>query len=300
MTCRGRGPVNEVMSSRTRVVVLGSRGLAGHMILDYLSRIDHFEVVGIDRGPASRFVQIRADVESSSRLLSVLTAVKPAVVVNCIGVLNAAADADLRRAILLNSYLPYELAAWGDGLGFKLIHLSTDCVFAGNTGDYTETAVPDGTTAYARTKMLGEVQSGRHLTFRTSIVGPEIRPDGNGLLEWFLRQTGVVPGYAGVQWTGVTSLVLARAVEAAISSDLCGLYHLVSDTSISKYRLLKEMARAFGVHGIRIVRQQRPHSRRTLICTRTDFDFRVPDYRSMLEELARTVEDWPELRWSLH
>jgi dTDP-4-dehydrorhamnose reductase len=292
--------VDEVMSSRMRVVVLGSCGLAGHMILDYLSRTDHIEVVGIDRGSVSRFVQIRADVESSGRLLSVLKSVKPAVVVNCIGVLNAAADADLRRAILLNSYLPHELAGWGDTLGFKLIHLSTDCVFSGDMGGYTERAVPDGTTAYARTKVLGEIQSGRHLTFRTSIVGPEIRPDGNGLLEWLLRQTGIVPGYAGVQWTGVTSLVLARAVEAAITSDLRGLYHLVPDTSISKYQLLRDMTRAFGVHGIQIVRQQRPHNRRTLICTRTDFDFRVPDYRSMLEELARTVQNRPALRWSPH
>lgn len=292
--------MNQVMSSRAKVVVLGSRGLAGHMILDYLSRIGYLEVVGIDRGPVAHFVQIRADVESSSRLLSVLKSVKPGVVVNCIGVLNAAADDDLRRAILLNSYLPHELAAWGDDFGFKLIHLSTDCVFSGDTGGYTETSMPDGTTAYARTKALGEVQSGRHLTFRTSIVGPEIRPDGNGLLEWFLRQTGTVPGYTGVEWTGVTSLVLARAVEAAIASDLHGMYHLVPNASISKYQLLKEMTGAFGVHGIRIVRQQRPHSRRTLICTRTDFDFRVPDYRSMLEELARTVQNRPALRWSPH
>jgi dTDP-4-dehydrorhamnose reductase len=286
------------MSSRTKVVVLGSCGLAGHMILDYLSRIEHVEVVGIDRNPRSRFVQIRADAESSIRLLSVLKSVEPAVVVNCIGVLNAAADADLKRAILLNSYLPHELAAWGDDLGFKLIHLSTDSVFSGDSGGYTETAVPDGTTAYARTKALGEVQSGRHLTFRTSFIGPEIQTDGSGLLEWFLRQTGMVPGYAGVQWTGVTSLVLARAVEAAITSDVRGIYHLVPGASISKYRLLQEMAGAFDVHGIQIVRQESPHSRRTLICTRTDLGFRVPDYRSMLEELARTMQGRPDLRWS--
>lgn len=292
--------MNSIVSSRTKVVVLGSRGLAGHMILDHLSRVNHLEVVGIDRDPLSRFVQIRADVESASRLLSVLKSVRPTVVANCVGVLNAAADADLRRAILLNSYLPHELAAWGDVLGFKLIHLSTDCVFSGATGGYTETAVPDGTGAYARTKMLGEVRSGRHLTFRTSIVGPEVRPDGNGLLEWLLRQTGIVPGYDGVQWTGVTSLVLARAIEAAISSDLHGLYHLVPRTAISKYHLLKVMAGAFGAHGMRIVRQQVPHSRRTLVCTRTDFDFVVPDYDSMLQELARIVQDRPELRWSPH
>ena len=253
------------MSSSRRVVVLGSMGMAGHMIHRHLSGLVGYEVVGLARTQDARFVDRQVDVENLGQLADALKAVQPAVVVNCVGVLNAAADDDPARAILLNSYLPRWLARMGDELGFRLIHLSTDCVFSGATGGYTEASEPDGTTMYARTKALGEVSSSPHLTFRTSIVGPELKQNGSGLLEWFLRQTGAVSGYASVLWTGVTTLELARAIQAAIEENLSGLYHLVPDKSISKSDLLVEIARAFDVHGVCIVPQETPRSRRTLV-----------------------------------
>lgn len=286
------------MSSSRRVVVLGSLGMAGHMILRHLSGLAGYEVVGLARTRDKRFVDRQVDVENLSQLADALKAVHPTVVVNCVGVLNAAADDDRGRAILLNSYLPHWLSRMGDELGFRLIHLSTDCVFSGATGEYTESSEPDGTTMYARTKALGEVSSSPHLTFRTSIVGPELRQNGSGLMEWFLRQTGPVPGYASVLWTGVTTLELARAIHAAIEEDLCGLYHLVPDRSVSKSDLLLEIARAFDVHDVRVVPQGTPRCRRTLVCTRTDFSFHVNDYSTMLDELAKAVRDMPDLRWT--
>jgi len=272
--------------------------MAGHMIQRYLSRLGGFEVVGLARTQDSRFVDHRVDVENLSQLADVLKAVQPAVVVNCVGVLNTAADDDPERAVLLNSYLPHWLARMGDELGFRLIHLSTDCVFSGATGGYIESSEPDGTTMYARTKALGEVRLPHHLTFRTSIVGPELKRNGSGLLEWFLRQSGPVPGYASVLWTGVTTLELAKAVHAAIEENLSGLYHLVPDKVISKEDLLREMARAFEVHDAQVVPQGTPQCQRTLVCTRTDFSFHVHDYGPMLDELAKAVYDAPELRWA--
>ena len=286
------------MSSSQRVVVLGSRGMAGHMILQYLSGLGSYEVVGLARAEDSRFVDRQVDVEDLGQLTDVLKAVQPTVVVNCVGVLNAAADDDPGRAVLLNSYLPHWLAQMGDALGFRLIHLSTDCVFSGVTGGYTEASEPDGTTVYAHTKALGEVSSPPHVTFRTSIVGPELKQNGSGLLEWFLRQAGSVPGYASVLWTGVTTLELAKAVHAAIEENLSGLYHLVPDRPISKYDLLREIARAFDLCDVQVVPQGSPHCQRTLVCTRTDFSFRVHDYGTMLDELAKVVHDMPDLRWA--
>lgn len=286
------------MGSSQRVVVLGSRGMAGHMILRYLSRLRSYEVIGLARIQDTPFVDRQVDVENLGQLADALKAVQPTVVVNCVGVLNTAADDDPGRAILLNSYLPHWLAQMGDELGFRLIHLSTDCVFSGTSGQYTEASEPDGTTLYARTKALGEVSSSHHLTFRTSIVGPELKQNGSGLLEWFLRQTGPVAGYASVLWTGVTTLELAKAVHAAIEENLSGLYHLVPDRPISKYDLLREIARAFDLRGVQVMPQGSPRYQRTLVCTRTDFSFHVHDYGTMLDELAKAVHDMPDLRWT--
>ena len=288
----------DTMASRQRVVVLGSLGMAGHMVLWYLSGVKDYEVTGLARTPDSRFVDHQVNVENLSRLADVLEAVQPTIVVNCVGVLNAKVDEGLGRAIFINSYLPHWLAQMGDKLGFRLIHLSTDCVFSGATGRYTEASEPDGATLYARTKALGEVWSPHHLTFRTSIIGPELRKDGSGLLEWFMCQTGLVAGYASVLWTGVTTLELAKAVHAAIEEDLSGLYHLVPDRSISKYDLLRETARAFDQCDKQIVPQGSPRCQRTLVCTRTDFGFQVHDYSTMLNELAKAVHDVPKLRWA--
>lgn len=286
------------MSSSRRVVVLGSVGMAGHVILRHLSGLAGYEVVGLARTQDARYVDRQVDVENLGQLADALKAVQPTVVVNCVGVLNTAADDDPGRAIFLNSYLPHWLAHMGDELGFRVIHLSTDCVFSGATGGYAESSEPDGTSMYARTKALGEVSSSPHLTFRTSIVGPELKRNGNGLMEWFLRQTGPAPGYASVLWTGVTTLELAKAVHAAIEQDLCGLYHLVPDRSISKSDLLLEIARAFDVHDARVVPQGTPQCQRTLVCTRTDFSFHVNDYSTMLDELADLVRGMPDLRWT--
>jgi dTDP-4-dehydrorhamnose reductase len=288
----------QTMSNGQRVVVLGSRGMAGHMILRHLSILQDYEVIGVDRASTPLFVRRQVDVEDPSLLADVLKKAQPTVVVNCIGVLNTACDRDPARAVFLNSYLPQRLARMGDEQGFKLIHLSTDCVFSGVTGGYTEASEPDGISLYARTKALGEVSSARHLTFRTSIIGPELEREGPGLLEWFLRQTGPVPGYASVLWTGVTTLELAKAVHVAIEENLCGLYHLVPDTSISKSDLLLETARAFDVQDVQVVPQATPRCRRTLVCTRTDFSFHVQGYHAMLDELAAAIKAMPDLRWA--
>jgi dTDP-4-dehydrorhamnose reductase len=271
--------------------------MAGHVIMRYLSQLSAYEVIGLARDADPRFVDHQVDVEDLGQLGDVLKVVNPAVVVNCVGVLNAAADIDVGRALLLNSYLPHWLARMGGERGFRLIHLSTDCVFSGATGGYTEASEPDGTSTYARSKALGEVSSPHHLTFRTSIVGPELKQYGGGLLEWFLCQKGSVPGYASVLWTGVSTLELAKAVHAAIQENLSGIYHLVPDQPISKYDLLCKIARAFDMPDVRIVPQGTPRCQRTLVCTRKDFSFRVQDYDTMLDELARAVHDMPDLRW---
>ncbi|PCI41345.1 MAG: NAD(P)-dependent oxidoreductase [Proteobacteria bacterium] len=158
---------------------------------------------------------------------------------NCVGALVEHAKQQTASAILLNSYLPHFLSQIGKDLGFKLIHISTDCVFSGKDGGYTETSFRDGDDAYARSKALGEVINDKDLTIRTSIIGPELKQHGASLFDFFLKQKGNVKGYSKALWSGVTTLALAQALPEFMDKNICGLYHLTNGEPISKYNLLK-------------------------------------------------------------
>src|SRR5690606_24943808 len=119
-------------------------------------------------------------------------------------------------------------------LGSKLIHISTDCVFSGNRGAYTEDDFCDANDTYGRSKALGELNNDRDLTIRTSIIGPELKTNGEGLLHWFLNQSTPVNGFTEAYWGGVTTLELAKAIKTALMSDLKGIVNLTNGESISK------------------------------------------------------------------
>jgi dTDP-4-dehydrorhamnose reductase len=169
-----------------------------------------------------------------------------------------------------------------------LIHISTDCVFSGNRGDYTENDQPESTTVYARSKALGEVTVNPHLTIRTSIIGPEIRKQGIGLLQWFLQQQGTVKGYSRVMWNGVTTLELAKAIHYAIEHPISGLLQMTAPQKISKYELLHLFQHAFDKHDVTIIPDEEICLDRTLINTRDDFTFEISAYPTMLKQLS----DW--------
>jgi dTDP-4-dehydrorhamnose reductase len=170
----------------------------------------------------------------------------------------------------------------------RLIHISTDCVFEGTRGGYTEEDTADGTSVYAITKSLGEIRAPGHLTIRTSIIGPEIRQGGIGLMEWFLAQKGPVSGYERVMWNGVTTLELAKAVEKMLDSQVSGLIHLAHPEPLSKYELLRHMQQAFHKQDVEIIPDSNHVQDRTLVSTRADVHFELPAYPVMLAELA----DW--------
>lgn len=215
--------------------------MAGHVAALYLRERGH-EVTGFARTPSPACEEtVTGDALGRKTVRRTIEAQRPDVVVNGIGILNTRVDADPARGIYLNSCLPHELAMYCGDVGCKLIHISTDCVFSGKTGGYTETSVPDETSLYGRSKHLGEVEYGGHLTFRTSIIGPEFKADGVGLFHWFMSQTGTVNGFTDVLWSGVTSIQLASAIEKAAAENLTGLYQLSNNKKISKYDLLRQL-----------------------------------------------------------
>jgi len=217
------------------------------------------------------------------------------VVVNCIGILNQFAENDPGMAVYLNGYLPHKLEKFYRDTGTKIIQPSTDCVFKGNTGPYTEESEPDGQTFYDRSKAIGEIINCKDLTLRMSIIGPDINENGIGLFNWFMRQRGRVTGYENAIWTGITTVQLAKGMIDAVKQDITGLYHYVPDSSISKYGLLKVFAEVFDRDGLEIVPVAEPRIDKSLVNTRKDFDHVIPGYKAMVREMKEWMEANREL-----
>lgn len=275
-----------------KVVVLGCAGMAGHVMAEYLLSTHEFDVIGIAREECPGTTEL-LDVLNFSALEQALVRIRPDVVINCIGVLVSKSANDIGTAIQINSYLPHFLASVGRKSNFKLIHISTDCVFSGRQGGYSEEAFRDGDDNYARTKALGEVINDRDLTIRTSIIGPEIKRNGTGLLDWFLKQQSEIHGYTHAYWSGVTTLELSKAAHAFIQQNITGLYHLCYREKISKYNLLKLFSRVWN-KSITISQADDYAVDKSLVCNRRDFTYSVPDYEAMLVALRVWMEAHPE------
>ena len=261
------------------IFILGSTGMAGHMITRYLSTLKKYKVRNVSLEELNEETII-LDVVDKDLLGNTLIKIKPDVVINCIGLLIKASAEQHALAIYLNSFLPHYLVELGTEMNFKTIHLSTDCVFSGKRGEYSENDVKDGEGHYARTKVLGEIINNKDLTFRTSFIGPELKISGTGLFHWFMNQKGTIYGYNNIFWTGLTTLELAKAIDKAIDQDLSSLYHLVPNKKISKFELLNLIKGIWG-KPIEILKNDNPKSDKSLINNRNDFNYRIPDYRTM-------------------
>lgn len=276
-----------------KIVVLGVLGMAGHIMAEYLDSSDDYEVFGIARREG-RYVTKEIDVLDFASVESYLNEIKPDVVINCIGMLVQQSKNNISTAILINSYLPHFLSELGRKLNYKLIHISTDCVFSGKDGQYKEDAFKDGDDNYARTKALGEVINDKDLTIRTSIIGPELKNNGTGLLDWFFKQSGEIKGYTQAYWSGVTTLELAKATHEMIKQDITGLFQLCPEHKISKYDLLCLFLKLWNKE-ITIIPSDNYAVDKSLVCTRKNFKYSKLDYESMLIELKQWIENHPTL-----
>ncbi|MGE7751199.1 SDR family oxidoreductase [Lysinibacillus fusiformis] len=271
-----------------KFLVLGASGMAGHTISIYL-REQGYDVTTYTRTAFAYGNNITGDITDLNFLRSLLQDHQYDIVINCIGMLNKECEENPEKSIFLNSYLPHAIVSLLENRQTKLIHMSTDCVFSGENAPYYENSVKDGTTFYDRTKGLGEIDHTKHLTFRNSIIGPDLKMDGIGLFNWFLHQKGPIHGYTGAIWTGVTTLTLAKAMEQAAHEELTGLYHLVNTSPISKYDLLQLLNKHFMDHTIKITPHQLINVNKTLINTRNDFSFTVPSYEEMIIDMKEWI-----------
>jgi dTDP-4-dehydrorhamnose reductase len=270
-----------------KILVLGGHGMAGHVIVDHMKRCGHQVLYSVRKEDPEG---ILLDVRDLQNVRKVLVEQKADIVINATGLLNEYAETHVMEAIQVNSLLPHTLVEIVDEYGGKLIHISTDCVFSGDRGRYAEADIKDGTNVYSKSKALGEIEDLPHLTVRTSIIGPELKMNGIGLLHWFLQQSGKIYGYQNVYWNGVTTLELAKAIQSFIKDDVSGLYHLSSVQRISKYELLLLFKEIFKHDDVDITPVTEPVHDKTLIHTRKDYKYSVPCYKEMLIELREWMK----------
>lgn len=274
-----------------KFLILGCNGMAGHIISLYLKEQGH-DVTGFARTKSTLVHSITGDASDFESLKGVLAAGKYDTVINAIGLLNQFAENNHSEAVLLNGYLPHFLAATTDGTATQVIHMSTDCVFSGKEGHYTEASQPDGATFYDRSKALGELNDDKNLTLRNSIVGPDIKASGIGLLNWFMQQSGPsVKGYTGAIWTGQTTLQLAKTMEAAAKERAHGLINAVPSEAITKYELLKLFNKHLRGESLEVIPVDGVTADKSLVRTNFEFEYKIPDYETMVSEMANWMRD---------
>lgn len=281
---------------KLRILILGGDGMMGHQLFARLcgqhevrvtlrKSLDAYRSYGLF-DTTTAFGDIEAC--TLDRLAEVFSLFRPEAVVNCIGIVKQRHSAmNAISSLEINALLPHRLAVLSRMVGARLIHLSTDCVFSGRKGGYSESDSSDANDLYGRTKYLGEVAEGHCLTIRTSIVGHELSRK-TGLLEWFLAQKGTVPGFSRAIFSGLTTMEFSRVIEQLLvqHKEASGVYH-VSSEPIDKYSLLL-LFRKYLAPEIEVIPDKNLVIDRSLDSTRFrgQFGYRPPSWDAMARELC--------------
>ncbi len=263
--------------------------MIGHQIYNYLKYKNNHQLLNISYRTKLQADSIQLDARNENEFINSIDKLKPNYIINCIGVLISGANKDSENAIFLNAYLPHRLLKLAYKINAKLIHLSTDCVFSGNKrSSYVENDKKDGKDIYAKTKSLGEIIDNNHLTLRTSVVGPELKDDGEELFHWFMNQSGEIKGFTEAIWSGVSTIELARAVEWAIDHHITGLYHITNNQKISKYHLLN-LFKKYTRKDIQILPFKGEHKDKSFLDTRKLINYTVPTYELMISNMVKLI-----------
>ena len=269
-----------------KILVIGIKGMAGHVIFKLLSQSEFLDVYGLARNIEHSDRIFNLDVSDTTQLKEILN-LEFDIVINCIGILNKDAEDNPEKAIWFNSYFPHLLESVTRKTITRVISISTDCVFSGKSGNYIETDIKDGEGFYAKSKALGEILNDKDLTIRTSIIGPELNRDGIGLFNWILKQSGKINGYTNAYWSGITTIELAKFINKIIfESNLpTGLIHLTNNAKISKYHLLSLIKEVFELNNIEIKEFGNYKVDKSFLSTRKDVEVLALTYKEMILEM---------------
>jgi dTDP-4-dehydrorhamnose reductase len=260
-----------------KIILFGANGMLGNYVRSYLSK--NFDVVMVTR---SQF-----DIESKDwdKLVSLLnnTISTEDIIINCAGAIPQR-HPDPNKYIIVNTLFPLELEKYCMNIGLRMIHITTDCVFSGNSGKYDETSIHDATELYGITKSLGEP---KHIcVLRTSIIGEENK-NKTSLLEWVrANRNQTISGYSNVFWNGVTCLQLAKVIQHILIKNIYwrGVRHIHSPDTVSKYQLCQIMNEVYDLH-IRVEPgEANIASDRSIASIYSIRDFEIPSIRDQIME----------------
>lgn len=238
-----------------KILVIGASGMIGSTLLRVLSENKTLNIFGTIRNEGiknffspeiSSKLLSYVDVENFDALIKVFEDIRPDVVINCAGLTKHKVGAsDPLTAVPVNSVMPHRLASLSKLVGARLIHISTDCVFSGEKGGYTEGDQPDARDVYGKSKALGELFDLNTVTLRTSTIGHEMLTQ-HGLLEWFLSIKSDCLGFRRAIFSGLPTVIFAQVIRDIVipSTELTGLYH-VAAKPINKYDLLKLISKVY-------------------------------------------------------
>ena len=282
-----------------KVLVLGGDGMLGHEL--YLALRGRHETRVTLRQPLSAYAAnglfdstntfADVDVRARGRLEEVVSQFRPQAVVNCIGIVKQRPESeDAIVSIEVNSLMPHRLALACRAAGARVVHLSTDCVFSGDRGRYSETDSPDPVDIYGRSKLMGEITGDGALTLRTSMIGRGLYRK-TSLVDWLVAQKGRVQGYRKAVFSGLTTRELSRVIGLIIEkhAQASGLYHLSAEP-IDKCALLTKLRARLGLN-LDIEPVDEPRIDRSLDSTRFRrvFGYAPPSWDAMLDELAQDI-----------
>ena len=276
-----------------KILVLGSSGLLGNTLFRVLSRDFKAEVFGSirDKNNLTLFLPKKSlfhfdanDQLSCERLLINLM---PDIIINCIGLTKHLKEFnDPVKVIKLNAIFPHDLYKIAHSIGSRLIHISTDCVFSGTRGMYSEVDYTDPIDLYGRSKILGEIDQDDAITIRTSVIGHELK-SSHGLLEWFLSQEEKCKGYKNAVFSGVTTVFFAEIIRDHVipNKELSGILN-IAGTSINKYDLLKIIAKVYNKN-IEIEPDVNVIINRSLDASKFNLTTGciIPDWQSLIESM---------------
>ncbi|HBB89357.1 MAG TPA: NAD(P)-dependent oxidoreductase [Blastocatellia bacterium] len=291
-----------------RVLILGGSGMLGHKLWQTLApSFDTYATVRRAPEAYSRFgifdearVVGGVSAENFETIERAFATVRPEAVVNCIGIVKQdAAATNPIASITVNALFPHQLAQACGEIGARLIHLSTDCVFSGAKGNYSESAAPDAQDLYGRTKLLGEVGDRENcLTLRTSMIGRELQ-GAHGLVEWFLSQRGkTVRGFKRAVFSGFTTTALAGVIGDLVANhpELSGVWHVAAEP-INKFDLLVLVQKALALD-IEIEPDENFFCDRSLDGTRfrAATEFAPQPWPEMIDRMAQDTTPYDEIR----
>ena len=279
-----------------RILILGAGGMAGHMIYTILDEEKKYELLGTVNTTKFKNDNVELNIYERDKLDGIIDGFQPDYVINCIGVLIKESKSNPENAVYANSFFPHYLASLAQLKGFKLIHISTDCVFSGEKGKYTENDVKDALDMYGMSKNLGEIIDNVNLTIRTSIIGPELKKSGEGLFHWFMSQKNQVSGYKSNIWGGVTTLELANFIKFIIENkpELTGLVHLTNNKSISKFDLITLFNEIYN-RNILITGDKEYVCDKSIICANEKLSYEVPSYKEMIGQQYQFMKEHKDL-----